>query len=318
MYATLSDPNVDFAAKHKLIKPKSDQGCEADEVNHEIYCEEVKQFLQRKINVRRSLKKVYGLIWGQCSAGLQTYIKGLLYYEIGSSKFDALWLLREIKKATSGIDDNANAYVSLHDAISQLYRMKQGSQESNDNYLTRFKTNVVAVEPTGGKHIFALPTISGIPIEEMSSQEFDEEVDKSKAIIFLKCADEGRFSALSKRLKEATYLDRDEYLISLSTMYELMTKSCSNIHSNNNNNTSRSRRDGVSLLQQNESNGIENMPGTDGRTFDITCYNCNRHGHYASCCPENDSRTGVSNFQYGCMMAQTETKKGLISPDWVL
>ena len=104
------------------------------------------------------------------------------------------------KKATSGIDDKANAYVSMHDAISQLYRMKQGSQEANDNYLARFKTNIAAVELTGGKHIFASPIISGLPVHEMTSEELDEEVDKSKATIFLKCADESRFGALSKRL----------------------------------------------------------------------------------------------------------------------
>ena len=63
--------------------------------------------------------------------------------------------------------------------------MKQGSQESNDNYLENFKTNVAAIKLTGGKHIFASPTISGIPVEEMTSQEFDEEVNKSKAINFL-------------------------------------------------------------------------------------------------------------------------------------
>ena len=140
--------------------------------------------MQRKINLRRNIEKVYGLIWGQCSAGLQTYTKGLSYYKIGSSNFDALWLLREIKKATSGIDDKVNPYVSMHDAISQLYRMKQGNQESNNSYLACFKTNVAAIKLTGGKHIFASPTISGIPIEEMSSQELDEEVDKSKAVIF--------------------------------------------------------------------------------------------------------------------------------------
>ena len=107
--------------------------------------------------------------------------------------------------------------------------MKQGNQESNDNYLARFKTNVAAVELTGDKHIFASPTISVIDVHKMTSEEIDEEVDKSKAIIFLKCSDDSRFGALSKRLREATYLDRDEYPTTLSTMYELMTKSCTDI-----------------------------------------------------------------------------------------
>ena len=149
--------------------------------------------------------------------------------------------------------------------------MKQGSQESNDNYLSRFKTNIAAVELTGGKHIFASSIICGISVHEMSTEELNEEIAKSKAIIFFKFADEGRYGALSKMLREATYLDRDEYPTTLSTMYELMTKSCTNIQVNNGNNNLRGRRNGVSLLQRNEPN--EEIPGVDGRTFDVTCYN---------------------------------------------
>ena len=250
LYANLADPNDNFVAKYKPTKPDYDASGEIDEVDMEIYREEVKQFVQRKTNMRRNLEKTYGLIWGQCSAGLQTYIKGLSYFETASSAFDPLWLLRESKKATSGIDDKANAYVSMHDAISQLYKMKQGSPESNDNYLARFKTNIAAVELTGGKHIFASPIISGLPVYEMSFEELDEEIDKSKAIIFLKYADEARFGALSKRLRETTYLDRDKYPTTLSTMNELMTKSCTSIQTSSNNNNPRSRRNGISLLKE--------------------------------------------------------------------
>ena len=189
--------------------------------------------------------------------------------------------------------------------------MKQWNQESNDNYLVRFKTNIAAVELTGGKYIFASPIISGLPIEEILSKELEEEVDKSKAIILLKCADDSRFSALSKRLKEATYLDRNEYPTSIATMYELMTKSCSDIQTNTDNNNSRNRHAGLSLLQQNESSNNECVPGTDGGVFDIVCYNCNRRG-------EASNRAGISNLQYGYMMTQTVVKNGLVLPDWVL
>ena len=183
LYATLTDPNLNCAAKYKLVKPESDETGEVDEVDQEIYREEVKQFVQLKINLRRNLEKVYGLIWGQCLAGLQTYIKGLSHYNTGSSSFDALWLLREIKKTKSDIDDKANAYVSMHDAISQLYRIKQEKQESNNNYLARFKTNVAAVELTGGQHIFVSPTISGLSIEEMTLEEIDEREDVKAFVI---------------------------------------------------------------------------------------------------------------------------------------
>ena len=98
LYANLTDPSDNLVAKYKPAKPEYDVSGDVDEVDMEIYREEVKQFVQRKTNMRRNLEKTYGLVWGQCLSGLQTYIKGLSYFETGSSMFDALWLLREIKK----------------------------------------------------------------------------------------------------------------------------------------------------------------------------------------------------------------------------
>ena len=85
--------------------------------------------------------KAYGIVWGQYSALLQSYVKGLEDYEIKNNKFDIIWLLKELKKATSDIDDKANSRLTLHEAISVLYKMKQGQTESNDHYLERFKTD---------------------------------------------------------------------------------------------------------------------------------------------------------------------------------
>ena len=248
-------------------------------------------------------------------AGLQTYIKGLSYYETSSSNFDALWLSTEIKKATSGIDDKANTYVSMHDIILQLYRMKQGNQESNDNFLARFKTNTVVVDLTGGINIFASPTISGMTVQEMSQQDLKEEMDKSKAIILLKCAEDNRFITLSNRLREATYLIRNKYPLSIAIMYKLMIKSCGSIQGIHSGKNRRSRQIGENLLQQSETNDSEMIAGTDGRVFDIVCYNCNRRGYYASYCPKATNRAGISNLQYGYIMTQAQIKHGLFPPD---
>ena len=95
----------------------------------EIYCEEVKQFVRRKGTLRRNLEKLYGLVWGQCSTCLQMYIWGLTSYQAKSKVFDVVWLLQELKKATSVIDDKANTYVTMHDAISALYQIKQGDKK---------------------------------------------------------------------------------------------------------------------------------------------------------------------------------------------
>ena len=71
LFVDLIDPTGEFQVKNKPIKPKTNEDDEnPDEVDLEIYKEEVKQFVQQKMNLRRNLEKSYGLIWGQCSASL--------------------------------------------------------------------------------------------------------------------------------------------------------------------------------------------------------------------------------------------------------
>ena len=52
MFTDLIDPTSEFQAKNKPIKPEGNEEEEnPDEVDLEIYKEEVKQFVQRKMNV---------------------------------------------------------------------------------------------------------------------------------------------------------------------------------------------------------------------------------------------------------------------------
>ena len=310
LFVDLIDPTKEFQTKNKPVKPEEvdEEENPTDEVDQEIYKEEVKQFVQRKMNLRRNLEKSYGLIWGQCSVGLQAYIKGTSAYSAMSQIFNVVWLLHELKKATSGIDDKANVYVNMHDALSILYKMRQGLQESNDHYLARFKANVTAVKLTGGDHVFFSPKLAEVERNEMHPDDIEKEEERSKAVLLLKLADEGRFGSLSNSLKEGTFLDRDEYPTTVATMYELMTKHSGAI-SGLRNQSSSNRRAGFQMLQQGQCQPVneqeeELIPGTDGRVFDIICYNCNKKGHYASCCPEPSTRVGASNLQVGNVLAQ--------------
>ena len=54
------------------------------------------------------MEKVFGILWGQCSFALQVKIKGLRQYEDRSSDLDVLWLIKEVKAATSGIDKKSD------------------------------------------------------------------------------------------------------------------------------------------------------------------------------------------------------------------
>ena len=71
-----------------------------------------------------------------------------------------VWLLQKLKKATSGINDMANAYITMYNIISTLYCMMQGEQETKKHYFSRSKSNIAAVELTGGEYFFVPNLIS--------------------------------------------------------------------------------------------------------------------------------------------------------------
>ena len=167
--------------------------------------------------------------------------------------------------------------------------MRQGTQESNDHYLSQFKANVTAIKLTSGDHIFFSPKLAEGERHEIHQDDIEKEEERSKAVLLLKLADEGRYRTLSNSLKEGTFLDRDEYPTTVARMYELMTKHSGAI-TGQRQQTNNNRRSGLQMVQQGQCQPVndqekELIPGTDSRVFDILCYNCNKKGHYASCCP---------------------------------
>ena len=122
------------------------------DIEKEIQKEKIKEYVGRETNIRRNTEKAFVVVWGQCSAALHSYIKGLINYEEKSTNFDILWLFTELKKAVSGIDEKENPHLILHEAIASLYKMKQLQTEWNDHYLKRFKSNINTVERAKGEH----------------------------------------------------------------------------------------------------------------------------------------------------------------------
>ena len=120
IFKKLEYPIKAMESKHK---PKSldDTG---DQIEKDIQRERIKKFVSREYILRSNMEKLYGLLWGQRSSALQATIKGRSEYEDKSDDFDAIWLLTKIKIAISGIDLKANPRLTLHEAVSTLYKMK--------------------------------------------------------------------------------------------------------------------------------------------------------------------------------------------------
>ena len=118
-----------------------------------------------------------------------------------------------------------------------------------------------------------------------------------------------------------TYQSRDEYPTTIASTYELMVKTSGGLdpratNRNRNNNMNQNYANTGTILTQckaemaGDTDENKIVPGTDGITHDVTCYNCKKRGHYASNCPEPDMRRiGVGALQLCTCFAQSTTSK---------
>ena len=124
-----------------------------DSVNVEIHKEEIKEYVKEIKIIKSNLKKLYSVIYGNCTESVQTMLKADEEYEVKSIDFDYVWLLEKAKIIVSGLDTKVNLRVSLHDAISNYMLIEQYPYETNEAYMTRFKSMVGTLKIAGGEHI---------------------------------------------------------------------------------------------------------------------------------------------------------------------
>ena len=207
-------------------------------------------------------------------------------------------MVKELKKATSGIDNKSYPVLTLLDSIHTLFSMKQSEAEPNDRYLERFKSNVNTIELAHGEYIFC-PTSFVKPVDpdNITAAEKKIECEKMKAALLLRNSDHKRYGALSLRLREGVTLGRNEYPETLSSMYELMVRQRQNNNNNNN-------RNSISLLQYNnnsnrnkgnsktsDTNGINDTTETVADKENVTI---------------TSRRRGFDTLQFGCMLTQMQ------------
>ena len=100
------DPIPIFEADHVPRTLSAEE--KSDEALVAIQSQRVKKFVDREIRVKTNVKRIYGLIKGQCSHSLRALLKQEKKYEENDRKQNVLWLLEQLKKITSGLDSKSN------------------------------------------------------------------------------------------------------------------------------------------------------------------------------------------------------------------
>jgi hypothetical protein len=132
-----------FATNSKLpeLEKPPKPGAEADEVDLEIWKEDIRDLSKRKRVLRGNLAAIQAVIWGQCSEAMKAKIKSLDGYETSVETNDCKWLLSNIKAVTMQFDAKHNGYVSMLDATAGFLNCRQQPGQSADNYLEALKSH---------------------------------------------------------------------------------------------------------------------------------------------------------------------------------
>ena len=301
-----ADIMADFAA---YDKPKDLDSSITSTVEIEIHKEEIKEYVKDLKQIKSNLKKIYSLIYGNCTESVQTMIKADSEYEVKSKVFDYAWLFEKVKAIVSGLDTKVNLRVSLHDVIFNFILLKQQAHESNDGYLTRFKSMIQTLKIAGGKHVLVSPTLLGKTIAAANNAEINAEKEKFMAVCFILRSDESRYKSLLDGLKRSANLGRDEYPATLTEAFDLLVRESGeydSVRQSGNRYRGGGGRGGrggrgrqsyifaqqgrggrgnptneCTYSRTNDDGSNEIIAGSDGNTHEnITCFGCNFRGHY--------------------------------------
>ena len=295
----------------------------ADELKKTLWIESVKTYHKRSTILKDNVRHVWSVIWGQCSPSLRAKVKQLEEYESRALKCDCAWLLREIKNIMFRFEEKKNMYLMVCESRASLHYERQDKHETNSDYFDKFKATVEAFEhhcgPVGQetfliqnlKNEFSKDPGNGDPGNIPTGQDADEvrewyekqmaygkklakvSRDRMVAMMFLKGADRTRYGSLWFNLQNMYSREINHYPKDLPSAYTLLCnhrqeyrppKRGGDVNPEPNpGNESIAPETGLGFLQ------VQAVPGTDGVLHDrITCFKCNKKGHYASMCPSAD------------------------------
>ena len=317
----MKDPYNDFVRDHLPRDLTANE--EKSTAKVEIFKQKIKKYVDRELLLHDNKIKIYSYVWGQCSGGLRAVISGDPEYKEKSDRRDLLWLLKKLKMAVAGLDEKANKYDTVYTALMIVVTMRQGETESNDDYLTRFKSNWETMMLIGGSHFFVSKEIIGHQF--YTNEEANKSNEALRSMIFIKRSDSKRYGDLKKRLEEANAVKRDEYPKTLADAYDLLVRTQGQIRFGMSigkkkiPNKFEKDRGGIQFAQVDDdaTGDVALVAGIDGtKNPRITCWHCNKPGHGRDNCPDNpaatrdgrsagrNGRRGITNLMRGFIFSQ--------------
>ena len=149
--AQLVENMEDKPEEHHGKSPEWDKSNKDDYGAQQLYSKKLDMHLKREAAYVRNKKKVYTILYGQCTPSLLSGIKSADDFSKKDKEKDPIWIMTLIKKLSVGIDETENELCTAFQSLKKFYTGYQKPTESNDDWFDRFNEGWNTAMAAGGK-----------------------------------------------------------------------------------------------------------------------------------------------------------------------
>ena len=89
-----------------------------------------------------NIDPIHERIWGKCTEPLQNIINHLDKFTIKHKEKDFIWILKNLKTVSTGMDYLGNKRVNYFNALKYIGKMRQGALEGDGGYIKRSRSEI--------------------------------------------------------------------------------------------------------------------------------------------------------------------------------
>ena len=226
------------------ITQPSDPPEGASKTETKIWEIEITEYIKRKQKVDANLRKLFSLVWGQCTELMKSKLQQTADYDDINAMQDSIGLIKNIKGLTFKFDTKQYAPMAMVNIDTRLYRFSQGRDTTDALYYEQFKSLVEVIEHYDGE-IGHHPKLIVQELQILSNNKFDPNTpmvslaqmepgmmmeastiarQKYLACLFLNGADKNRYESLVDGVTNDYVKGLDTFPKTLQDAFALLTE----------------------------------------------------------------------------------------------